>query len=154
MVQRQLPFDVDVTQMQQQIDVEETRDALKQGIYAYVQSIGLLAQQGMDPSEILARVAEIIRDRQKGDQLEDIVVRAFAPKAPPPELEAAPGEAGATEPGMGGEGMSGTGLPVGTAPGQAGLGPGGRPDLQMLLAGLRGSGKPELSASVSRRVPA
>jgi len=38
------------------------------------------------------------------------------------------------------------------APGQ--VGQGGRPPIQYLLAGLTGSGKPTLSSSVTRMVPA
>jgi hypothetical protein len=45
-----------------------------------------------------------------------------------------------------------TGLPTGTVPGQAGMGPGGAPDLQTLIAGMR-NGKPQLDAAVSRRLP-
>ena len=85
--------------MQQQIDVEETRDALKQGIYACVQNVGLLAQQGMDQSEILTRVADIIRDRQKGDQLEASLSEPSPRRLRRPNSRRPPGEAGATEPG-------------------------------------------------------
>jgi hypothetical protein len=48
----------------------------------------------------------------------------------------------------------GTGLPGGTAPGQAQMGPGGKPDLMTLLAGLGGGGKANLTASVKRSQPA
>jgi hypothetical protein len=47
-----------------------------------------------------------------------------------------------------------TGLPGSTAPGQAQMGPGGKPDLQTMLASLSSSGRPNLSASVKRSVPA
>jgi len=65
----------------------------------------------------------------------------------------APGEA---PPGGGGEdleGLSSSGLVRGVAQGQAGMAPGGRPDLQMLMASLGRSGEPNLSAGVSRRLP-
>ena len=51
------------------------------------------------------------------------------------------------------EGIDAMGRVRGVAPGQAGLPPGGRPDLNFLLAGLSARGEPNLSASVSRRVP-
>jgi hypothetical protein len=43
-VQRQLPMDVDVVQLQQQVDAEETTDALKQGVFSMLASMGILAQ--------------------------------------------------------------------------------------------------------------
>jgi hypothetical protein len=43
-VQRQLPMDVDVVQLQQQVDIEIVQDALKQGMGAMMASVGILAQ--------------------------------------------------------------------------------------------------------------
>jgi hypothetical protein len=40
------------------------------------------------------------------------------------------------------------------APGQAGMGPGGRPDMQTLLAGLTSSGQPNITAGVKRSIAA
>jgi hypothetical protein len=63
-----------------------------------------------------------------------------------------PGSAGEA-PSGGASGLSAaTGGPRGVAPGQ--VGQGGRPPIQYLLAGLTGSGKPTLSSSVTRMVPA
>jgi hypothetical protein len=45
-----------------------------------------------------------------------------------------------------------TGGPSGVVPGQVGRG--GRPPMQMLLAGLTGGGSPTLASSVQRMVPA
>jgi hypothetical protein len=39
------------------------------------------------------------------------------------------------------------------APGQSAMGPGGRPDVANLLAGLTGSGQPNLQANIQRRQP-
>ena len=47
-----------------------------------------------------------------------------------------------------------TGAPGGIAPGQAQMGAGGKPDLMSMLAGLTSAGKPSLSTSVKRSVPA
>ena len=67
-------------------------------------------------------------------------------------LTGAPGEAP-----PGGADLEGineaTGLLRGVAPGQAGMGAGGRPDLQMLMANLGADGNPNLTAGVSRRLP-
>ena len=51
------------------------------------------------------------------------------------------------------EGLSSSGLMRGVASGQAGMPAGGRPDLQMLLAGLGSNGQANLQASISRRLP-
>lgn len=151
-VQRQLPWDVDVVKLQERIDVEEINDALKQGIFAYIQALPVMVQQGQDPSQPLRQVASLIEGRQKGQELSSAILEAFAPQPPPGSPEEA-GEAAAPA-GSPGAGLQDTGLPAGVAPGQAGLPPGGRPDLNYLLAGLSSSGQPNLSASVVRRVPA
>lgn len=157
-LQRQLPMDVDVTQMQAQIDNEQVTDALKQGIFAMLSSVGIMAQQGMDPTEVLRRSAAIIEMREKGIPMHEAILKAFEPPKPPKNAASA----AATGEGGGGEGGSGvpfginpsTGAPGGVAPGQAGMGMGGKPDMQTLLAGLSAGGRPQLSSSVRRQVPA
>jgi hypothetical protein len=84
---RELPIDVNVTQEEQRIDVEEMRDSLRVALGQYAQAIPALASQGQDPSEIIKRIAEVIQGRQKGLQLETIVEKAFAPAPPPPAPE-------------------------------------------------------------------
>jgi hypothetical protein len=161
-LQRQLPMDIDVTAMQAQIDNEQVTDALKQGVFAMLASAGIMAQQGMDPTQVLARAASIIELREKGTPMHEAILKAFAPEpVKTPAAAAAATQGGAPEGGGpgGGQGVPfginpGTGLPGGTAPGQAQLGPGGKPDLMSLLAGLSSSGRPQLSASVKRQVPA
>ncbi|MGK5530849.1 hypothetical protein [Streptomyces sp. URMC 129] len=150
-VQQQLPMDMDVQELQKQIDREGVVDALKQGVYAMAASIGVLAQQGMDPTETLAKMAELIKLRDKLP-FEEAVLRAFAPKEQPQAAPADPmaallgGGPGALDPG--------TGLSPDVAPGQAQLGPGGAPDVMTMLAGLTSSGRPDMRATVSRKVPA
>lgn len=165
-VQRQLPMDLDVAQLQVQIDNEQTTDALKQGLYAMLQSIGVMAEQGQDPTQILFKAAKVIELREKGKSMSESIIESFQPpkeKTPPPGFEGQPEEGGpGAEAGPGGEGQPGqipaglqaSGLASGVAPGQAGQSAGGRPDLQMLLAGLSSSGKPNLSANVRRGIPA
>jgi hypothetical protein len=154
-------MDVDVVQLQQQVDNEETTDALKQGVYSMLASMGIMAQQGMDPTELLRKTAMIIQDREKGTPFHEAVLDAFAPPKQPPGGASTPGEAPATGPGSesappGGlpPGMQASGLPFGIAPGQAEQGPGGRPDMQSLLASLTAGGQANLSAGVARRMPA
>lgn len=158
----QMPFALDPTEEEQKIDTEEMRDALKQAVAGYAQAIPVLAQNGQDPGEILARLVTIIQGRQKGQQIEDIVSEAFAPQqtTPPPGVEPPVGDGmapGSAPPGGGGAGLAGlsdaTGQLRGVAPGQAGLPPGGRPDLQTLFAAIGANGQPNLTAGVSRRIP-
>ncbi len=156
-VRRELPFDINVTQEEQRINVEGLRDALVQAVAGYAQAVPMLAQQGQDPGEVLGRLGEIIQGVQKGKPLEKVVAEAFAPE-PAPEAPA-----GATDPltammggGQGGgvPGLQDSGLPPGVAPGQATMGPGGRPDILSLLAGLNSGGGPTLNTNVKRNIPA
>jgi hypothetical protein len=161
-VQRQLPMDIDVVQLQTQIDNEQVTDALKQGVFAYVQSVGVLAQQGQDPVEILTRVARIITAREKGSPMHEAILKAFEPTkeekaaqeaAMQAQQEQAGGAGGGGMPGLP-PGMEANGLPQGVAEGQAGMKPGGQPDVMSLLAGLGGGGKANLGATVKRQIGA
>jgi hypothetical protein len=150
-VQRQLPMDVDVSQLQMQVDIEQVEDALKQGIFAMLSSAGAMAQQGADPTQILTQAAQIISLREKGTPMHEAILTAFQPKQPPPGAAPALGPGGAPPPG------GGAGGPVPPGPGGGGppdAGGGGQPDLMTMLAGLTSRGRPNLTASVQRRVPA
>jgi hypothetical protein len=119
-------------------------------------SAGIMAQQGMDPTQTLRNAARIISLREKGTPMHEAILSTFeAPPAPPSPAAGGPGAPGAEgSPGaLPGQNPT-TGAPMGVAPGQAGMGPGGRPDLQTMLAGLTSGGQPNLSASVKRSVPA
>ena len=159
-LRRQMPFEMNVTQEEQKIEVEKLRDSLVSAIGAYAQAIPSLVTQGQDPGEILERIAVVIDGRQRGTPIEQVIAKAFAPQAPPQsEAVAAPGEEQPV-PGSPGEAPAGgasglsaaTGGQRGIAPGQ--VGQGGRPPMQMLLAGLTGGGNPTLASSVQRMVPA
>jgi hypothetical protein len=148
-VRRNLPWSIDVDRMQRNLDVEQTADALKQGLFGLLAGLGPMAGQGMDPRPYLRTAAEIIKGRQNGKDLADLFLKAFDPEVMAgDEVPAgvAPGEAAPQDP------MAALGGPQG-APGQAQMGPGGLPDIQTLVAGLRG-GQPQLDAAVSRRIPA
>lgn len=157
-LRRQMPWEINVSQEEEKIEIEKLRDSLVAAMAAYAQAIPNLVTQGQDAGEILSRIAAVIEGRQKGDPIEQVIAQAFAPQAPPsaeavpPGMEQpVPGSSGQV-PSGGASGLSATGGPRGVAPGQ--VGPGGRPPIQSLLAGLTGGGKPTLSSSVSRMVPA
>lgn len=141
-VQRQLPMDLDVVQLQTQIDNEQFTDALKQGIMAYMQSILPMAQQGMmDPNDALQRMGKLIEEREKGTSVHDAVIKVFKPK----EQAAAP----AADPlaALMGGGASAPGQPQQGAPQGAPQGM----DLQTLLSGLTGKGEATMSARTQRQ---
>jgi len=76
-VRREIPMELNVSQEEQRVDVEEIRDSLRVAMAQYAQAIPALAAQGQDPSLIVARIAEVIKGRQKGKQLETIVAEVF-----------------------------------------------------------------------------
>lgn len=159
-LRRQMPFSFNATQEEEKVDAEDLRDAMKQAIASYAQAIPALASQGQDPSDILYKLSTVINERQKGASIERAVQDAFQPKNPPPGAMTPEvvspemlGQPGAVPPGEGElpMGMSATGRMQGVAPGQ--IAPGGRPDVQSLLASLTQRGEPNLQASLVRRLP-
>jgi hypothetical protein len=158
-LRRQMPFSFNATNEEQKVETEELRDAMKQAIASYAQAIPALASQGQDPSDILRKLSYVITERQKGTSIEVAIQEAFQPQNPAPA--AAPGSVSPESMGMPSEGAAGDGqLPMGMsesgrmqgiAPGQ--IAPGGRPDVQSLLASLGARGEPNLQATVARRLP-
>lgn len=156
-LRQNLPVAMNVTQEEATVDIEDGRDALKQALAGYVQAIPVMAQNGQDPGEIVRAMTVVIDARKKGKPIEEAVAEAFAPPEPPPAAEAPPGEGMPGEPAGPGdsvpEGMRASGLLEGVAPGQAGMGAGGRADLATMMASLTSGGQPNLSVGVSRRQP-
>ena len=158
-LRRQMPWEINISQEEEKIEIEKLRDSLVAAMSSYAQAIPSLVTQGQDAGEILSRIAAVIKGRQQGDPIEQVIAQAFAPQALP-SAEAAPTGQEQPVPGSaeqvpsgGASGLSAaTGGPRGVAPGQ--VGQGGRPPIQYLLAGLTGQGKPTLSSSVTRMVPA
>ncbi len=156
-VLQQMPFDLDTLQTLQRVDVEKLEDALKQGIFSMMTAIGVMTQQGQDPTQLIQQVAKIIEQREKGKTLTDSVLVAFKPPAAqqgPPGAQQ-PGNESPNGPGGGNQlqqaMMGGNPLQPGVAPGQ--MAPGGRPDLMNMLAGLSGQGQPNLQANLQSRQP-
>lgn len=138
-VRREIPMELNVTQEEQRVDIEEMRDALRVAVTQYAQAVPTLAAQGAPVDQIITRIADIIQGRQKGLQLETIVEKVFAPEPAPqaptqPELPvagAAPVSASQPTPVQ----------PGGAAPAagpQQGA-PQGRPDIASLLASIGGA---------------
>lgn len=156
---RNLPFGIDPDEEQRQVDAEDLAAAAGQGLMGLTQAFGPMVMQGQNPMPVLQSMAKVIALRKKGISMEDALVQAFTPPEPeeselpaPPE-PGMPGPQGAP-PGPGGElppGVQESGLMQGQAPGQAGKPPGSLPDIQNLMATLRGQGSPRMEATVSRR---
>jgi len=135
-VRRELPIEINVTQEEQKVDIEEMRDALRAAIGQTALAIPQMVAQGQDPTKILNSFAEMIKGRQKGLTIESVVEKAFTPE-PQPEMPAmAPqspvagmAPASASQPSME--------QPGGAAP--AAGGPQGKPDIASLLASIGGA---------------
>ncbi len=137
-VRRELPVEINVTQEEQRVDIEEMRDSLRVAVAQYAQAIPQMAAQGQDPTQVVTRIAEVISGRQKGLSLESIVEKVFAPEPEPaqPEMQA--------------PGMPPMSPAAGAAPApasqqppqeQGGTAPaaGQKPDIATLLAGITGA---------------
>ncbi len=153
-VRRTVDADINPGEEESKIALEKVRDSILQGTSAYLQSIPQMVLQGQDPSQMLANAVAIAKALQRGETLEDAMEKVFPPP-PPPEAQpaaAAPGMPGV--PGAPGEPGAGA-SPFTPAPGAAATaGPGGRPDMAQFFAGMSSSGRPNLSAGISRMVPA
>ena len=134
LAQRELPFGINVTQEQEKIEVEDLRSALMASLQQYTLAIPQMAIQGADPTDIIRKIAGVIKSRQRGQALEDAIEDIFEPEELPP--------AGA--PSMVEQPSPAPAAPAGGAP-QGGA-------LQSLLSSLSASGQGSASArTVIRR---
>jgi hypothetical protein len=159
--QRQLPMNIDVVQMQQQIDNEQFTDALKQGVMGYMQAIPQMALQSQgqfDPVPELQKVAKLIELREKGKPVHEAVLDIFKPpkqtaqaQAQDPLAAALSGAQGPGGPGgPGGAGGAAQANMAGVTP-QAGEQQGR--DLMSLLSGLNSKGQATMGAQTRRQQP-
>jgi len=135
-VRREIPMELNVTQEEQRVDIEEMRDALRIAVAQYAQTIPALAAQGQDPSEIVTRIADVIAGRQKGLALESVVQKVFAPPAPV-EAPVAPDMQGQI-PAVGAPTAPASQQPPSEQAGQAPAA-GQKPDIAQLLASISGA---------------
>jgi len=138
-VQRQLPMEIDVVQMQQQVDSEDFEEALKSGTQQMMASVGTLALQGQDPVDLLTKLAKVIKLREDGRPVHEAVLDAFKPvEAPVTAAQGFPGPS--PQPGMGG------------APAGPGGPQGGQPDMMQLLTSLKSGGGANMNVRTKRNV--
>jgi len=88
-LRRQMPWELNVTQEEERVEVEELRDSLMAAVASYANALPQIAMQGGDPSKVINAIAQVIQGRQKGDPIEEIVMQAFAP-APAPQAPEQP----------------------------------------------------------------
>lgn len=138
---RELPFTVNVTQELEKIEIEKMRDSLLGSITAYTSAIPQMATQGQDASDVVRKIAAVIKARQKGQALEDAIEATFAPQQQVPPAGAAsmveqPSPAPAAAPAGGA--LAPEGMPQ---PGPEGPVPQAAPDVQTLISAMTASGK-------------
>jgi hypothetical protein len=140
MAMRELPFSVNVSQEVEKIEIEEMRTALLASLQAYTQAIPQLAASGGDPSQIVSKIAQVIKARQKGQAIEDAIEEIF----PAPQQQVPPAGAPMVEqPSPAPAAPAGGALPGPEA--------GGAPDIMSLLSGLTGTGQATASVRTIRR---
>ena len=149
MAMRELPFTVNVTQELEKIEIEDMRAALLGSLTAYTQAIPQMATQGQDASEVVRKIAAVIKARQKGQALEDAIEATFAPQQQVPPAGSAPSQVEQMSPAPAGAPAGGSIPPdQGGAPmkmqQQA-------PDVQSLLSSLTSSGNANSSVRTIRR---
>lgn len=161
---RNMPFDVNIDQEMEKIDNEELDDALKQGIAGLAGAVAQLTMAGQDPVDIITKLANVGKNREKGLSLRDAVLKAFQPETPPPgsmppgaaqQEQQGPATApGAGTPGPGQQAPGGGAGPLPAPPGQPPAGaPGGGGVMDLLAALGQGGGAPNMNARIQRKVP-
>jgi hypothetical protein len=148
MAMRELPFTVNVTQELEKIEIEDMRTALLGSLTAYTQAIPQMATQGQDASEVVRKIAAVIKARQKGQALEDAIEATFAPAPQQVPPAGAPSQVEQTSPAP-------VAAPVGGPTPEEGvteLPPQEQaPDIQSLLSSLTSGGEANASVRTIRR---
>ena len=148
MAMRELPFTVNVSQEVEKIEIEDMRQALLVSLQQYTQAIPQIAATGGDPSQIVSKIAQVIKARQKGKAIEDAIEEIFAPEPQVPPAGAAPSMVEQPSPAPAGAPVGGALAPQETpvpTTEQA------RPDIMSLLSSITGSGEANASVRTIRR---
>jgi hypothetical protein len=143
MAMRELPFTVNVSQELEKIEIEKMRDSLLGSITALSQAIPQMAMQGQDASEVVRQIAAVIKARQKGQAIEEVVADIFAPQQQPVPPAGAPQSVEQPSPAPEGVPAGGT-SPMAPQPQTP-------PDVMSLLSGINGGGTPTASVRTIRR---
>jgi hypothetical protein len=150
-VRANIPVNINPSEEERQIDLERMRMAMMTAVQSTAQAIPQMVTAGQDPMAIITAMTEIIEARKKGIPIEEAAAKAFAPKPPSPEEQAAlqaQADAGAMPGAM--PGMPG--MPAGPMGGGPQM-PAEPPAMSQLLSQLNMSGEPRLSSRVVRQSP-
>ena len=101
-----------------------------------------MAMQGQDASEVVRQIAAVIKARQKGQALEDVIEEVFTPQPQPVPPAGAPQAVEQPSPVPAGASAGGATPQIEAAP----------PDIMSLLSGITGGGQPTASVRSSRRM--
>jgi hypothetical protein len=142
MAMRELPFTVNVTQELEKIEIENMRQSLLGSITALSQAIPQMAMQGQDASEVVRQIAAVIKARQKGQALEDVIEEVFTPQPQPVPPAGAQEAVEQPSPVPAGAPAGGATPEIAAAP----------PDIMSLLSGITGGGTPTASVRSTRRI--
>jgi hypothetical protein len=142
MAMRELPFTVNVTQELEKIEIENMRQSLLGSITALSQAIPQMAMQGQDASEVVRQIAAVIKARQKGQALEDVIEEVFTPQPQPVPPAGAQQAVEQPSPVPAGAPAGGATPEIAAAP----------PDIMSLLSGITGGGTPTASVRSTRRL--
>jgi hypothetical protein len=141
-VTRELPGEIDATQEQHKIQVEQGRAAIVSAVAGMAAAVPQIVANGGDASGVVAKIATFVNEVEKGKPIEDVAQKIFPPPPPAPAPTPMPGaESLAPE---AGQAQGGGSLPE----------QGGPEPLQNFFAGLTSSGQPNLGAYTSRVQPA
>ena len=123
-------------------------DVIDFGSFVSPKAIPQMAASGQNPSDIVRKIAEVIKSRQKGQAIEDAIEEIFAPEAQQVPPAGAPSQVEQTSPAP-------AAAPVGgPTPEQGGteLPPQEvAPDIQSLLSSLTSGGEANASVRTIRR---
>lgn len=151
---RNLPIQLNLVEENNRIQLEQLRNSLLQAISTSSQALAQVVANGGQPGDLITQIAAVIDGVKKGDNIESVVAKVFAPPPPPPEAPALPAGPGSSPDAQGAlAALMGGGGPQAMNPNTGAPDQNGRPSLQDFMAGLGSSGKPNLTAGVRRRNP-
>ena len=125
-IRRELPWNVNVSMEEQQIEIEKMRENLSAAITATAQAIPAMAAQGQNPTPLIQKIADVIERRRKGEMIEAAALEVFKVEEPVQAEMTPPGTQGPVE-------QSPSPVPPGQPSGGV---PQQQPDLATILAGL------------------
>lgn len=146
---RQLPMGVNPAEESKKIQLEQIQNSSIQAVAALATAVPQFVLNQQDPMPIIRALADIQKGLQKGKPIEELIVEVFAPPEPEPQQQVVDQTGAPVEGGPGGGGLSS----AAERGAMLAKGPGDRPDLMQMFAGMSSSGNAVLQGGVSRMDP-